>query len=110
MGAPAKDMARALATLAASLVLLTFVAAVPIKRDNTVPAVKLNNGLEMPLVSLGVWKYNDTQAYDACTTAHKVGFTAFDTAYGEPFLIPRRFIPSLTVNRLCQSGGSWEIH
>jgi len=46
-----------------------------------VPTVKLNNGVAMPLVSLGVWKYNDSVAYSACTAAHKVGFTAIDTAY-----------------------------
>jgi diketogulonate reductase-like aldo/keto reductase len=45
------------------------------------PTIKLNNGEQMPLVSLGVWKYNDSLAYDACTAAHKVGFTAIDTAY-----------------------------
>jgi len=67
---------------ACMLVLIKCISAHPVPTTETaVPTVKLNNGLSMPLVSLGVWKYNDTEAYNACSNAVKVGFTAFDTAY-----------------------------
>ena len=69
-------------------------------------SVVLNNGVIMPLVSVGVWvrtalifcprnncltacinaetnhqKYNGSQAQAACENAYAVGFRAFDTAY-----------------------------
>jgi hypothetical protein len=43
--------------------------------------VTLNNGVVMPLVSAGVWKYNGSEAQQSCESAYEVGFRAFDTAY-----------------------------
>jgi len=43
--------------------------------------VTLNNGVVMPLVSAGVWKYNGSQAQESCEAAYEVGFRGFDTAY-----------------------------
>jgi diketogulonate reductase-like aldo/keto reductase len=45
------------------------------------PTVKLNNGVEMPAVSLGVWKYNNSYAHDAVASALELGYNAIDTAY-----------------------------
>jgi len=47
----------------------------------TIPTIKLNNGVEMPVFSLGVWKYNDTEAHAAVSTALAMGYNAVDTAY-----------------------------
>jgi diketogulonate reductase-like aldo/keto reductase len=45
------------------------------------PSVTLNNGLEMPVVSIGTWQYNASEAHDAIVSAVKVGFTHIDTAH-----------------------------
>lgn len=45
------------------------------------PAVRLRNGVEMPLLAAGTWQYNDTQAEAAISAAIKVGFTMVDTAF-----------------------------
>jgi len=45
------------------------------------PTVTLNNGVEMPLVALGVWQYDNATAADAIAKGLKVGFTHIDTAY-----------------------------
>lgn len=45
------------------------------------PTVTLNNGVQMPLLALGVWQYDNATAEDAVTKALKVGFTHIDTAW-----------------------------
>jgi len=44
------------------------------------PTVTLRNGVEMPLISAGVFQYNSSEAHDSIASAMKVGFTALDTA------------------------------
>jgi hypothetical protein len=44
-----------------------------------VPTVTLNNGVEMPLVALGVWQYDNATAKDAITKGLALGYTHFDT-------------------------------
>lgn len=63
-------------------VLLLLAVVLWVTCDGAVPTVKLNNGIEMPLVSLGVWKYNDSVAHSVCTAAHKVGDFAGGRAAG----------------------------
>jgi len=46
-----------------------------------VPTVRLRNGVEMPLLAAGTWKYNDTQAEASISAALKVGFNMVDTAF-----------------------------
>lgn len=45
------------------------------------PAVRLRNGVEMPLLAAGTWQYNDTEAEGSVAAALKAGFTMIDTAY-----------------------------
>mmetsp|Transcript_6843 Transcript_6843/g.14653 ORF Transcript_6843/g.14653 Transcript_6843/m.14653 type:complete len:296 (+) Transcript_6843:62-949(+) len=45
-----------------------------------IPNVKLNNGVEMPLISLGTWQYNSSVAEDTVKLGIKVGFNHIDTA------------------------------
>jgi len=44
------------------------------------PTVTLRNGVEMPLLSAGVYQYNSSEAHASIAAAIKVGFTALDTA------------------------------
>mmetsp|Transcript_53309 Transcript_53309/g.100273 ORF Transcript_53309/g.100273 Transcript_53309/m.100273 type:complete len:320 (+) Transcript_53309:70-1029(+) len=46
-----------------------------------VPVVRLRNGVEMPLIAAGTWKYNVTEAEASVSAALNVGFTMVDTAY-----------------------------
>jgi diketogulonate reductase-like aldo/keto reductase len=46
-----------------------------------IPSIKLNNGVQMPLISLGTWQYNSTVAEDTVKLGMKVGFTHIDTAH-----------------------------
>ena len=46
-----------------------------------VPTITLNNGVEMPMVSIGTWQYNSSVAYDAIKEAYAVGFNHIDTAH-----------------------------
>jgi len=61
--------------------LLSIFAALCSAKTTQPDTITLNNGVVMPMVSMGVWKYNDTQAYDACKAAISVGFKGIDTAY-----------------------------
>ena len=45
-----------------------------------VPTITLNNGVEMPMVSIGTGRYNSSVAYDAIKAAYTVGFNHIDTA------------------------------
>ena len=56
------------------LVGLSAVAAV------AVPNVKLNNGVEMPMISLGTWQYNPDVAHDVVKLGLSLGFNHIDTA------------------------------
>jgi diketogulonate reductase-like aldo/keto reductase len=47
----------------------------------TVPDVKLNNGVEMPMLSLGTWQYDSSTAEAAVKLALQTGFTHIDTAH-----------------------------
>ena len=44
------------------------------------PTVTLNNGVEMPLVALGTWQYDNATATEAIKLALPLGFTHIDTA------------------------------
>lgn len=46
-----------------------------------VPTIKLNNGVDLPLISLGTWQYNDSTATEAIKQGFSVGFDAIDTAF-----------------------------
>ena len=51
------------------------------KRDvNLEKTVKLNNGVEMPQIGMGVWKTNPDDTADLVRTAAANGYTLFDTA------------------------------
>ena len=45
-----------------------------------VPMVTLNNGVEMPMVSLGTWQYTSSVAESAVTLGLSLGFNHIDTA------------------------------
>eukprot|EP00931_Biecheleriopsis_adriatica_P115562 TRINITY_DN91346_c0_g1_i1.p1 TRINITY_DN91346_c0_g1~~TRINITY_DN91346_c0_g1_i1.p1 ORF type:complete len:374 (-),score=89.03 TRINITY_DN91346_c0_g1_i1:75-1136(-) len=45
------------------------------------PSVRLASGAEMPVLSAGVWQYNDSEAEAAVTAALTAGFTHIDTAH-----------------------------
>lgn len=45
-----------------------------------IPTTTLSNGVEMPMMGLGTWEYNNSVAYGATLTALKVGYTHVDTA------------------------------
>jgi diketogulonate reductase-like aldo/keto reductase len=47
---------------------------------DAVKNVKLNNGVEMPLISLGVWQYDSSTAQSAVKLALQTGFNHIDTA------------------------------
>lgn len=47
----------------------------------TMPTVKLNNGVVMPMVQIGTGGYNSSYAKEAVTAALEVGFTGIDTAH-----------------------------
>lgn len=46
-----------------------------------VPTVQLLNGVNMPMISAGVWQYNSSTAEEACGLALEAGFDHFDTAH-----------------------------
>jgi len=45
-----------------------------------IPNVTLNNGVEMPMISLGTWQYDDDTAEAAVRLALQTGFNHIDTA------------------------------
>ena len=45
-----------------------------------IPNVKLNNGVEMPMISLGTWQYSPSVAESTVALALKLGFNHIDTA------------------------------
>ena len=61
-------------TVATLLLLCTLASA-------TVPTVVLNNGVLMPVLSAGTWRYTPAQAYNATAAALDAGFSHIDTAY-----------------------------
>ena len=46
----------------------------------TVPSVALNNGLVMPMISLGTWQYNDSVAESVVKLGLSLGYNHIDTA------------------------------
>merc|ERR1719174_756450 len=46
----------------------------------TIPTHKLNNGIEMPMMSIGTWQYNTATAEQVVKDALAVGFNHIDTA------------------------------
>jgi len=42
--------------------------------------IKLNNGVEIPQVGLGVWLMTPEEAYESCLRAFKIGYRHIDTA------------------------------
>lgn len=59
-----------------SLLLLGFGSAI-----NPVPTINIAPGVDMPMVGIGTWQYNDTVAGDAVAKALEIGYTAIDTAF-----------------------------
>ena len=59
----------------------SLLAAAAATASGAAPDVVLNNGVKMPVVSIGTWQYNATVAHDAMMAAFKVGFTHVDTAH-----------------------------
>jgi len=58
-----------------------FVAALALGTvDANIPSVKLNNGVELPMLSLGVWQYDSPTAEAAVKLALQTGFNHIDTA------------------------------
>ena len=47
-----------------------------------IPTLKIAEGVEIPMVGLGTWQYNDTVAEAATTLALSLGYTHIDTAIG----------------------------
>jgi len=47
---------------------------------SAIPTVTLNNGVEMPMISLGTWQYSPHVAEQAVATGLQLGFTHIDTA------------------------------
>jgi diketogulonate reductase-like aldo/keto reductase len=45
-----------------------------------IPNVKLNNGVEMPMMSMGTWQYDTATAQSVVSLALKTGFNHIDTA------------------------------
>lgn len=45
-----------------------------------IPNVTLNNGIQMPMISLGTWQYDDSTAEAAVRLALQTGFNHIDTA------------------------------
>ena len=45
-----------------------------------VPTIELEAGVYFPMVGLGTWQYNNSQAQAAVTTALNMGYTMIDTA------------------------------
>jgi len=45
-----------------------------------IPNVTLNNGIQMPMISLGTWQYDDDTAEAAVRLALQTGFNHIDTA------------------------------
>jgi len=45
-----------------------------------IPTIKLNNGAEMPMISIGTWQFTPEVAEAAVKSALKVGFNHIDTA------------------------------
>ena len=46
----------------------------------SIPNVKLNNGVEFPMISLGTWQYSTQQATDVVKLGLSLGFNHIDTA------------------------------
>eukprot|EP00930_Biecheleria_cincta_P097911 TRINITY_DN89594_c0_g1_i1.p1 TRINITY_DN89594_c0_g1~~TRINITY_DN89594_c0_g1_i1.p1 ORF type:complete len:368 (-),score=58.39 TRINITY_DN89594_c0_g1_i1:193-1296(-) len=53
----------------------------PTPPSTKMPTLKLRNGVEMPIMSAGVWKYSVEEAEKSVEAALAVGFTHIDTAY-----------------------------
>lgn len=47
-----------------------------------IPTVEIAPGVQMPLVGIGTWQYNDTVAGAVVASALDIGYTAIDTAFG----------------------------
>ena len=46
------------------------------------PTIRLNNGMEMPQVGLGLWKVENETCADTVYNAIKIGYRLFDGACG----------------------------
>ena len=63
-----------------TFILAAAASAVVVAAAPTKKTVTLNNGVEMPLVALGTWQYDNSTARDAIKLALPLGFTHIDTA------------------------------
>lgn len=58
-----------------------MIAALVWQSGATVPNIRLNNGVELPMVALGTVFHSNDEAQEAVTNAIQVGMTHIDTAY-----------------------------
>jgi len=52
-----------------------------IEKANHIPTIEIATDINMPMLMLGTWLYNDTIAYNAVTEAFKLGYPGIDTAW-----------------------------
>jgi len=74
------SMAAAIAALVA-LVSLRSGIAVTAHSSVSVPTVNLHNGVRMPVIAAGTWKFTTENAKSSVEAALGVGFTHIDTAH-----------------------------
>ena len=53
---------------------MSFSLVTPLLSLSAVPTVTLNNGIAMPMISLGTWQYSPSVAQSTVTLGLKVGF------------------------------------
>lgn len=53
-----------------------------VSAKNTVPTKRIAPGVDMPMVGIGTWQYNDSVAYAAVKEALALGYEHIDTALG----------------------------
>uniref|UniRef100_A0A7S2RTM2 NADP-dependent oxidoreductase domain-containing protein n=1 Tax=Mucochytrium quahogii TaxID=96639 RepID=A0A7S2RTM2_9STRA len=47
----------------------------------SIPYLKLSNGVEMPMMGLGTWEYNESTTFNAVLDALRLGYKHIDTAH-----------------------------
>lgn len=60
---------------------MTFFAVAAAAAFGGVPQIRLNNGVEMPVMSLGTWRLNGSEAFASVATGLGLGFTHIDAAW-----------------------------
>lgn len=68
--------------IAAATLMSALVSAALTLAPAPIPLIRLNNGVQMPVVSLGTWQYNASMAERVVTLGLSLGFTHIDAAWG----------------------------